>query len=224
MFVAWRVLYSILYHIFYLFSLTNQPTLHKTRLSQFLFITFCCTGRAQHRDTLHLEKRHLERPSIRYYYPLQYTKKVPSNMADDFAACPPPTLQAATTVKFNAGQFVSHRTDKVSKHYSIKSALGSGGYGEVFLATHKESGTERAIKVIDKAKWNSSENEAVINEFNIVKDLDHPVSLTRCIINLAVIILQIWRVPPSKTLVLTYLSAYSIIMSLHFLNFAVRIY
>ena len=91
--------------------------------------------------------------------------------ADDLA---PPTLAAATTVKFNAGQFVSRRKDKISKHYQIKSALGSGGYGEVFLAEHKDSSTERAIKVIEKAKWNSRENEAVINEFNIVKDLDHP--------------------------------------------------
>lgn len=99
---------------------------------------------------------------------------MPSNTADDLAALAPPTLAAATTVKFNAGQFVSRRKDKVSKHYTITSALGSGGYGEVFLANHKESGTERAIKVIDKAKWNSRENEAVINEFNIVKDLDHP--------------------------------------------------
>lgn len=89
-------------------------------------------------------------------------------------ACTPPVLAAATTVKFNAGQFVSRRKDKISKHYQIKSALGSGGYGEVFLATHKDSKAERAIKVIEKAKWNSRENEAVTNEFNIVKDLDHP--------------------------------------------------
>lgn len=93
---------------------------------------------------------------------------------DDLAACAPPSLTSTTTVKFNAGQFVSRRTDKVSKHYTIKSALGSGGYGEVFLATHKISGAERAIKVIDKSKWGSQENAAVINEFNIVKDLDHP--------------------------------------------------
>jgi len=43
------------------------------------------------------------------------------------------------------------------------------------LAKHKGSGAERAIKVIDKSKWHDSENEAVINEFEIVKDLDHPV-------------------------------------------------
>lgn len=97
---------------------------------------------------------------------------------DDLSACLPPTLQAATTVKFNAGQFVKHRpNEKISKHYSIKSALGSGGYGEVFLAKHKQSGAERAIKVIEKSKWSSHENDAVINEFNIVKDLDHPVRL-----------------------------------------------
>jgi calcium-dependent protein kinase len=86
----------------------------------------------------------------------------------------PPQLVSATTVKFNAGQFVSIRKEKVSKYYQVKTALGSGGYGEVFLAKHKDSGTERAIKVIDKSKWNSHENDAVVNEFNIVKDLDHP--------------------------------------------------
>ena len=106
---------------------------------------------------------------------------MPSSTEQDdmaaLAACMPPALTAATTVKFNAGQFVSRRKDKISKHYSIRSALGSGGYGEVFLAKHKQSGAERAIKVIEKAKWNSHENDAVINEFNIVKDLDHPVSL-----------------------------------------------
>lgn len=86
----------------------------------------------------------------------------------------PPKLTATTTVKFNVGQFVSRRKDKVSKHYQIKSALGSGGYGEVFLANHKGSGQERAIKVVDKTKWKSKENDAVINEFNIAKGLDHP--------------------------------------------------
>jgi calcium-dependent protein kinase len=86
----------------------------------------------------------------------------------------PPKLAATTTVKFNAGQFVSIRKEKVSKYYKVKKAMGSGGYGEVFLADHTESGTERAIKVIDKSKWNSTENDAVVNEFNIVKDLDHP--------------------------------------------------
>ena len=86
----------------------------------------------------------------------------------------PPQLAATTTVKFNAGQFVSIRKDKVSKYYQVKKALGSGGYGEVFLASHIGSGTERAIKVIDKSKWNTKENDAVVNEFNILKDLDHP--------------------------------------------------
>jgi serine/threonine protein kinase len=94
---------------------------------------------------------------------------------DDLGDLAPPTLTAATTVKFNAGQFVSRRKDKVSKYYSIRSALGSGGYGEVFLAKHRESGSERAIKVVNKSRWSSKENEAVINEFTIVKDLDHPV-------------------------------------------------
>lgn len=98
---------------------------------------------------------------------------MPTDRDLDFSLAPP-TLAAATTVKFNAGQFVSRRKDKVSKHYQIKSALGSGGYGEVFLAQHRNSKSERAIKVIDKSRWNEKENEAVINEFNIVKDLDHP--------------------------------------------------
>ena len=91
--------------------------------------------------------------------------------ADDLA---PPELNATVSVKFNAAQFVSRRKDKISKVYQVTSALGEGGYGEVFLAKHLDSGTERAIKVIEKAKTNSKENDMILNEFNIVKDLDHP--------------------------------------------------
>ena len=94
---------------------------------------------------------------------------------DDLSACVPPVFSSTTTVKFNAGQFVSRRTnEKISKYYSIKSALGSGGYGEVFLAKHKQSGAERAIKVVNKNPNDESSNKAVLHEFNIVRKLDHP--------------------------------------------------
>lgn len=92
----------------------------------------------------------------------------------DMAALVPPTLNQTTTVKFNAGQFVSMKKDKVTKHYRMEDRLGSGGYGEVFLCKHKGSGSERAVKVIEKGRWNAEEEKQFLDEFAIVKDLDHP--------------------------------------------------
>ena len=89
------------------------------------------------------------------------------------SALAPPSLNQATTVKFNPGQFVSMKKDSVSKHYRRKDLLGSGGYGEVFLCKHKGSGSERAVKVIHKGQWKEEEEKQVVKEFDIVKDLDH---------------------------------------------------
>ena len=43
----------------------------------------------------------------------------------------------------------------------------------MFNVTHEATGAERAVKVVAKS-INESENEGIRNEFEIVKDLDHP--------------------------------------------------
>ena len=54
--------------------------------------------------------------------------------------------------------------------------LGEGAYGKVVKVRHKISKVLRAMKIIhkDKISLGSEEEEALINEINIVKSLDHP--------------------------------------------------
>lgn len=58
--------------------------------------------------------------------------------------------------------------------YVVGKMIGKGGYGEVFLCVHKETGIERAVKKIPRSEYNDDANEDVVKEFNILKELDHP--------------------------------------------------
>jgi len=78
------------------------------------------------------------------------------------------------TFKFNAQGFVTQQVGKLLQEYAIGDMLGSGGFGEVYLGTHKTTGTERAIKVINKSPTDDNVNKAVLHEFNVVRKLDHP--------------------------------------------------
>ena len=44
----------------------------------------------------------------------------------------------------------------------------------VYKAINKESGAERAVKKIEKSKWCPEENQKILDEFNVLKGLDHP--------------------------------------------------
>jgi len=76
------------------------------------------------------------------------------------------------TFKFNAQGFVTQQVGKLLQEYAIGDMLGSGGFGEVYLGTHKTTGTERAIKVINKSPTDDNVNKAVLHEFNVVRKLD----------------------------------------------------
>jgi calcium-dependent protein kinase len=79
------------------------------------------------------------------------------------------------TFKFRSSIFVAQRKSKsIEDFYELKQELNEGAYGVVFKAIHKESGAERAVKKIEKSKWNPEENQKVIDEFNVLKGLDHP--------------------------------------------------
>lgn len=77
------------------------------------------------------------------------------------------------SIKFSAKNFVAQNEDSLETHYKIGELLGEGGFGEVFSCIHIESGEERAVKVIPKQE-DEAENVKIIEEFDIVKDLDHP--------------------------------------------------
>jgi calcium-dependent protein kinase len=79
------------------------------------------------------------------------------------------------TFKFRSSTFVTQRKSKsIEDYYELKQELNEGAYGVVYKAIHKESGAERAVKKIEKSKWNPEENQKVIDEFNVLKGLDHP--------------------------------------------------
>lgn len=74
--------------------------------------------------------------------------------------------------KFRANSFVTQSSESFFDHYRIVDRLGEGGYGEVFVCEHKESGDRRAVKILEVA--DETQHDRVLNEFNILKGLDHP--------------------------------------------------
>ena len=52
--------------------------------------------------------------------------------------------------------------------------LGSGAFGEVRVCVHRESGAQRAVKVLRKSHMDEDEKKMLFNEINNLKDMDHP--------------------------------------------------
>jgi len=77
--------------------------------------------------------------------------------------------------KLSCNDFVFESAQNLRRTYQLGRSLGEGSFGRVRRATHKESGDERAIKVIDKKMLNSSTDlESFLNEVSMLKSLDHP--------------------------------------------------
>ena len=76
---------------------------------------------------------------------------------------------------FSVRNFVTQREMTISELYDIGDKLGAGGFGEVFSCVHKKTGIERAVKKIARSSvGDGADNETVVREFNILKELDHP--------------------------------------------------
>ena len=52
--------------------------------------------------------------------------------------------------------------------------LGSGAFGEVRVCVHRDSGAQRAVKVLRKSHMDEDEKKMLFNEINNLKDLDRP--------------------------------------------------
>ncbi|CAB9496379.1 MAP kinase-activated protein kinase 2 (Fragment) [Seminavis robusta] len=74
----------------------------------------------------------------------------------------------------SAKDFVPQRTDRFEDNYDLCEMLGEGAYGEVYVCRHQLTGSERAVKIIDKTRMCEAEYEEVINEFQILKQIDNP--------------------------------------------------
>ena len=77
-------------------------------------------------------------------------------------------------VKIKASNFVMQHAGKLRDHYRIGKMLGSGAFGEVRVCVHRESGAQRAVKVLRKSHMDDDEKKMLFNEINNLKDLDHP--------------------------------------------------
>jgi calcium-dependent protein kinase len=83
-------------------------------------------------------------------------------------------MESVHDVKVKAGNFVMQHAGKLRDHYRIGKMLGSGAFGEVRVCVHRETGAQRAVKVLRKSHMDEDEKRMFFNEINILKDLDHP--------------------------------------------------
>lgn len=68
--------------------------------------------------------------------------------------------------------FISSKFTDINSEYSLGLEIGSGTYGKVFICQNIQSQIVRAVKLINKDRV--KDYETFTNEFNILKDLDHP--------------------------------------------------
>ena len=89
-----------------------------------------------------------------------------------------------------ASDFVGRTTGKLRDHYRIGKVLGTGkqsftsdfkianlplsflgAFGEVRMCVHRESGAQRAVKVLRKSHMDDDEKRMLFNEINILKEI-----------------------------------------------------
>ena len=80
-----------------------------------------------------------------------------------------------TMLKFTTNDFgVAQSPGELTNFYEIKDFIDEGGFGKVYVCRHKATDAERALKIIDKSRWRKVENSKVVNEFELLKSMDHP--------------------------------------------------
>lgn len=53
----------------------------------------------------------------------------------------------------------------------FESVMGVGAFGEVRMCVHRETGAQRAVKVLRKNHMDEDEKRMLFNEINILKEL-----------------------------------------------------
>jgi serine/threonine protein kinase len=88
-------------------------------------------------------------------------------------------------LRINKMQFISQQTARFQDNYTLLKFLGQGkisnanftfkgGYGEVKICKSKDSGEEKAVKIINKAKMTEKQKRMFQNEIEALRKLDHP--------------------------------------------------
>ena len=74
----------------------------------------------------------------------------------------------------DASTFVQLKNESIHNYFKVGAKLGEGSFGEVSIVTHKKSGVTRAMKKIKKKAILKDEENSMITEVSILKELDHP--------------------------------------------------
>ena len=71
-------------------------------------------------------------------------------------------------------QFVGRVNEEISDNYEDIKLLGQGAYSIVILAKQRPTGILRCVKKIAKKNFTKAENENIMNEIKVLKEVDHP--------------------------------------------------
>ena len=63
-----------------------------------------------------------------------------------------------------ASDFVGKTKGKLKDFYRIGKVLGMGSFGEVRMVVHRESGSQRAVKVLRKSRMDENDKHMLFNE------------------------------------------------------------
>ena len=80
-------------------------------------------------------------------------------------------------IHFATSKFVQENSSGFYQVYELgKEPLGCGGFGSVWICTHKRTGDVRAVKILPKASFSLEEikNRSVFDEVQILRSIDHP--------------------------------------------------
>ena len=78
------------------------------------------------------------------------------------------------------GEFFTGRSCADVYEINGSSRLGKGSYGSVYLATHRITHDERAVKVMNVDRVTSYYLRKLHTEISILRSLDHPNIVSRC--------------------------------------------
>ena len=77
-------------------------------------------------------------------------------------------------IGISGNAFVTEKTYRITKDYDIIGKIGHGAFSQTFKARHKITKQIRCIKKLKKKDFKKEEQEKLIEEVLILKDLDHP--------------------------------------------------
>ena len=75
---------------------------------------------------------------------------------------------------FHSNDFILKRTSDIHQYYQLGSLLGEGGFGACYATQHRQTGVERACKILPKSTTDLEANREAHAEFQMMAVLDHP--------------------------------------------------